>query len=382
MAGFTLQPATGDTFVGRERLITEMVADLGDISTTSGYALYGKRRIGKTSILLETSRILSENERIVPVYFSVWSLIENTVWEFCRMFCSAILDSYLPHTSLRSRAADLLQLPLTVLRELLDSAEFRFIYHDLEFLLTFRKGVQEEELLDKTFSLAERLAQKTGTKCVLMIDEFPSITDLKLDKARIGEQIVRKLRTSQEIWKHTSLCVSGSIRSTMDLTVLSAGSPFYRQLISREIGPLSFEEVEELYSRILKLEKRDVEEIYRFSGGIPFYVQFLGKNLLREKDILSGTVTGIEKQFLQEEGNLLFRAEFTALSPKERLLVLELARGHNTPKALASVHGDKVSNINRFLMYLEAKGVAHRVNRGVYALQDPVFERWLQLQEV
>lgn len=48
---FTLQPVKDDGFVDREELLEEMVSELMDIKSTTGYALYGKRRIGKRSIL-------------------------------------------------------------------------------------------------------------------------------------------------------------------------------------------------------------------------------------------------------------------------------------------------------------------------------------------
>jgi hypothetical protein len=379
MTAFTLRPATGDVFVGRSNLIEEMVDELGDPSSTSGYALYGKRRIGKTSVLFEVRRRLMERDDIIPVYFSVWNLVENTVSEFCRMLSGAVIDAYRPYSGITLHASDLLRLPLHVLADLLGRADFRLIYHDIEVLLSFSRDEDITRILDSTFTLAERLAEKTGTKCVLMVDEFPSILDLKHDNARIGEQLVKLLRTRQETWTRTSLSVSGSIRSTMDLTVLSAGSPFYRQFIVREVMPLQRICVRDLLVRHLDISDMAIEEIHRFTGGIPFYIQYLGKILLRKGSAGYDEVKAAEDNFLREEGNLLFNAEFCSLGPKERLVALGLARGECSPRELAVSCGDRVSNINRFLMYLVKKGFVRRIDRGVYGLEDPVFARWLAL---
>ena len=46
---FTLQPVKGEEFINRTELLEEMVAELKDKRSITGYALYGKRRIGKTS---------------------------------------------------------------------------------------------------------------------------------------------------------------------------------------------------------------------------------------------------------------------------------------------------------------------------------------------
>lgn len=74
--GFTLRPVKGAGFIDRQELLDELISELTDIKSSTGYALYGKRRIGKTSILKEIQRRLDEEDEIVAVYFSVWDLIE------------------------------------------------------------------------------------------------------------------------------------------------------------------------------------------------------------------------------------------------------------------------------------------------------------------
>lgn len=70
---FTLQPVKGEGFIDREELLEEMFFELRDINSTTGYALYGKRRIGKTSILKEVQRRLNEffcgNSVLCSVYW-------------------------------------------------------------------------------------------------------------------------------------------------------------------------------------------------------------------------------------------------------------------------------------------------------------------------
>ena len=80
---FTLQPAVKDDFVDREDILADMLSTLEDESTRMGFALVGPRRIGKTSILKEVVRRLEGEKDIVPVYFSIWDLVENTLPELC-----------------------------------------------------------------------------------------------------------------------------------------------------------------------------------------------------------------------------------------------------------------------------------------------------------
>lgn len=72
---FTLRPAVGENFVNREEIINEMIATLTNKKLSVGFALIGNRRIGKTSIFQELYRILKEKKSIIPIYFSLWSLI-------------------------------------------------------------------------------------------------------------------------------------------------------------------------------------------------------------------------------------------------------------------------------------------------------------------
>ncbi|ATZ61535.2 MAG: ATP-binding protein [Methanosarcinales archaeon Met12] len=375
---FTLQPVKGEKFINRAELLEEMVAELKDKRSTVGYALYGKRRIGKTSILKEIQRRLEKEDEIIVIYFSVWDLIESTLAEFCQRLSMEVIDAYRPHIGLKYRAKELIQTPLTMLRKILDGSEFKVVYNEIEFLLSRKRDVADGALVEHAFSISEKLAENTDTKCILLIDEFPSIIDLKSNNIKIGEAIIRKIRTIFEDWERTSLCISGSIRSTMNLAVLSSSSPFYRQLIVKEIKPLEREHVGELLSQNLEIPYEGIEEIYNFSAGIPFYVQFMGKMLEREEKISLDSIKKIEHEFLMEEGNILFKEEFGTLGPKERLIVINIANGCHAPKELANATGDKISNVSRFLTYLREKGYISKAETGYYVLEDPVFERWLK----
>ncbi len=375
---FTLQPVKGDEFVNRTEILSEILFELKNKRSTTGYALYGKRRVGKTSILKEVQRQLDETDDIVTVYYSVWNLVEFTLPEFCHRFSMAIIDAYRPHIGLKHKAKDLLQTPISVLRKMLDKAEFKIVYHEIEFLLSTNAKTDKDVAVERVFDMSEKLAKITGTKCVLLLDEFPSLIDLKSDNVKVGEAILKKIRTISEEWERTSLCISGSIRSTMELTVLLSTSPFYRQMIVKEVKPLKKEYVGEILRRNIDIPDEGIDEIYNFSGGIPFYIQFIGKMIERAGETTLESIKGLENEFLMEEGDILFKGEFNALSSKERLIVMNIANGHHSPKELGNVIGGRVSNISHFLMYLREMGYVSKEDRGYYVLEDPVFERWMQ----
>ncbi len=82
---------------------------------------------------------------------------------------------------------------------------------------------------------------------------------------------------------------------------------------------------------------------------------------------------------MTEEGNILFKEEFNTLSPKERLIIINIANECHAPKEIAKAIGDKISNVNRFLTYLSEKAYVSKEEKGHYVLDDPVFEKWLKM---
>ncbi len=374
---FTLVPVYKENFVDRAELINELYLELQNKNSNTGYALSGKRRVGKTSIFKELYWRLAEQKQIVPVYFSIWDLLEFSIIEFCRKLSITILEAYRPYLGFKYRIKELLKTPVTMLGQILNKTQMKIAYKELEFILNLSKKTDYDLIVENTLTMPERLSK--DLKCVLFVDEFPSIIDLKVNNSAIGESIIRKIRTISEKWERTALCISGSIRSTMNMAVLSAASPFYRQLIVKEIKPLDFKSTRELILKNLpNISDESVQEIYSFSDGIPFYIHFIGKMLEKRKSVNIKDVHTVEHEFLEEEGNIIFKEEFAKLSAKEKLIMLAIARGAKTPKSISDKVPEKISNINRFLNYIGQKGFIHKAHKGVYDIDDPVFAIWLR----
>lgn len=370
----------GERFVNRKALIDDIVETLSSKNTRIGFALYGKRRVGKTSILLEIRRRLIKGSYVVPVYFSIWDLVDNSVEEFTRKLSIAILEGYKDRLLLKHKTKNLIKMPLEALRQILKDIKLSIrIKNDIEFLLSFSKNkVDNDALIESVFSLCDELANETNTRCVLMIDEFPSIMELKTG-SHLGEAIIRKIRTIYERLRHTVLCISGSIRKTMEIAVLSTTSAFYRQLIVKEVKPLSEEDVKILLEHNLKKVSPDaLRLVYNFTKGVPFYVQFLGKTLEKQGVVNRNTVNNAIEEFLKEEGNLLFREEFNKLSSKEKHIVIVMAINQISRLTEISVAAmESPSIIQRFLIYLQDKNIVIKQDKN-YFLDDPIFEEWIR----
>ncbi len=385
---FTLKPVVGENFFNRDSLVSEMVGVLSDKGNNTGFALYGKRRVGKTSVFKQVFLKLQGNKEIVPVYFSLWDLVEDSVFEFSRKLSQAILEAYSSRIGLSVKAVQLASLPVDLLKDFLNRLEVNLkLKQDVELMVRLgsEKNVDYDTVLEKVFSLAEGLAKETNTRCVLLIDEFPSVMDLKNGK-KLGLNIVKKIRTIDEDLKLIVLNIAGSVRKTMSLVVLDEVSPFYKQLFVREVMPLEKKFVVELIVSNLKkkISGDALEKIFSESRGLPFYVHILGKGLQlrKEKSISSELVSEEITFFLQEEGNLLFQKDFNILSSREKVISVVIACSKvRTLTEISKKANLLPSQTSWFLNSLQEKSVLEKT--GVeYFFEDPFFEKWLERKQL
>jgi len=382
---FTLQPAVKDDFINREDIVKEMVSSLEDERVRMGFALVGPRRIGKTSILKEVIRRLQEKKNIVPIYFSLWDLVENTLPEFCTRVTFAILDSFKPHLSLKLKIKELIKVPALKFFEVLRSLDLDIsLFDEIEIALKMGKRgeISPDTLIEKLFSFGEKLAKESDVRLILMFDEFPSIMDIK-NKTKLGEGIIRKIRTIYEDLENTILCISGSIRTTMEITALSPSSAFYRQFIVKNIKPFNLEATKEILEKNLgrRISEKVAIRLHEFTGGIPFYLQFLGRELGRSslKRVDPLLIKEIFEEFLFQEADILFSEQIKSLSDKEKMILSRMACfDFKAPAEIQKSIGESSNVISRYMDYFLLKGVLERERKGAYRFIDPVFKEWLK----
>lgn len=382
---FTLQPALKDDFIDREDILADMLSTLGSKYTRMGFALVGPRRIGKTSILKEVVRRLEGKKDIVPVYFSLWDLVENTLPELCSRITLSIVEGFKPHLSLKLKLKQLLNVPVLKFFAVLRSLDIKLsLFDEIEMALRMGKSgeIDSNTLVEKVFLFGEKIARENGVRLVLALDEFPSIMDVK-NKTKLGEGIIKKIRTIYENLENTILCISGSIRKTMEITALSPSSAFYRQFIIKNIEPFDLEATTEILENNLgvKLSAEVISRLYGLTEGIPFYLQCLGRELGR----FSPASVGLQEiehsfdQFLLQEGDILFAEQIKSFSDKEKIILSRMAcYGLKTPAEIQKSSGEPSNVVSRYMEYFLSKAVLQREKKGVYQFTDPVFKEWLK----
>jgi AAA+ ATPase superfamily predicted ATPase len=321
---------------------------------------------------MELERRLGSIGKIVIAYFSMWDMGSLSTKTFVEELSKTVISAYQEKGFLRlemavKRATERVR---AFVANVMDRLEARIRVEDVEFFLTLkeRKIDNYSPIIRQAFDLGDELAAKTGTKCVLMIDEFPDV--LKLEN---GLQIVKMLRTSQEKQKHLSLVISGSVRHTMEQVAMSEASPFYRQLVVRRLPPLNLDEVMEFLEKYAGIKDKVLaEKLLDVTGGVPFYLQYLGRtgNLM--------DVEGAVEEFLREEGSVVFQDEYSRLTEKEKLIVTAMVRGIERLSEIAKKTELPATTVSSYLSLLVNKEVVYKKGKGRYGLVDKMFSKWLE----
>ncbi len=371
-SGFLLTPVMGGQFVGRKQVLHELVKELGNQKSHIGFCLYGKRRVGKTSIIMEAKELLKQKSDVVVTYLSLYDLPELTIKALVEALTESLLTAYQASGKLplKVKVKQLLEAPWEIVLELLKNSKIEAqVLDNVKIMWEYRHKDEGAEYLKYSFNLGESLAKATSTKCIVMLDEFPEI--LKIPN---GLQAVKMLRTQYEVQNKTALVISGSIRKTLDAVALSEASPFYKQLVPKHVLPFTLEEtVEFLKLHSKDNDKKEAEKLHELTGGSPFYLQYIGR-----ASGYSGGVDSAIKIFIEQEGDVFFKEEFEKLSEKEKTIVAALSNGNMTLTNIATELKEPITTIGRYMPILIEKEVAVKESRGTYKLADNLFGYWLR----
>lgn len=358
-----------------------------------GYSLVGVRRVGKTSSLRELARRLVARE-IPMTYVSLWRVTPQTVDQFVRMLDRATIGGFAKRLPVSFKFEELLATGAKALDRLLSGLKLSAnVTENLEVSVSYirREMDDVERAISNSFMLAEHLARMT--KCdtsILMLDEFPSIIDLTYGERnqKIGDSIVRAMRTIFEDFDKTKLVVSGSYRDTMNNLVLKQRAPFYRQLLLREVHPFNDKEFEDFiryYMPALNFADEARTKLYSMSSGIPYNLQLVGKELGESptKKIGAEEVQRAVEDVLKKEGELIFREYTERMKPSELKVLKVLASLPWTkPSKIAAEEFMDKDTVNSSLNLLVKKGVLTRRGRGIYEFSDNLFAEWLRVTDV
>lgn len=379
----TTLPVVGAEFRDRTTQLARLAAAVEKLRAGSPHwvALLGPRKVGKTSLLLETSRRVG-----APVVFAILDVFDlvPVTDEVLRLLVLRIVDRIFAAECGQSLEATIDSASYRA--ALSGSPRFATLPADLRQLLFDLKELELTTLVTpRLLDVPERLAEKLGLFIVVAVDEFQELAALKV--GRPSAEVLPMLRSVWQKHRHVSYVVAGSARSMMTDLVASQRSPFFGHFELVEVG--EFERADAVALLVdsatpgHKVSHALAERAFDTLGGNPFYLQLLGEQLAGlapplDEDALKEAVSRL---VFHRTGRLalFFEAELARVVGRSAasLAILEqLARAPARPTDLQKALRLSSSSV---VNYLARLGDIVRVrDDGHWELVDRVMARWLQ----
>jgi hypothetical protein len=354
-------------------------------------ALFGLRRIGKTTLLKEFAyRLLvedwAEQADILPVYIDFEEICSSPETFALR---------YIGHIAYWFQTrGEAMPTPFLSLNTLLLNGPDE-LKENLAALANEMNKAKPDRglLLHLAFDFAEELAQKTGLRFLMMLDEFQTIHTLANFPG--AKDVVAVFRAHLERQNACGYVVAGSAISVME-RLLAHTSPLFAQFERFTLAPMDKDDTRVLVTKLLPTEGIEdmpavIAEVQRLTGGHPFYIETLCGRLRRWHFLrdMSLTPDVVKEAFVWE-----------VLSPEGRIydfcrylydVSIQRARGHGALVAilqlLAEEEGLTISEVARrqkvtpatardYLRWLQEVDLI--VERdGKHHYRDPVLRLWV-----
>jgi len=226
------------------------------------------------------------------------------------------------------------------------------------------------------FDLFKMLVEELGNKrFIIVIDEFPYLIELNPGIVSVFQKIWDELLINSNIY----MILCGSSIGMMETEVLGYKSPLYgRRTGSWNVGKLGFEHIHEFFP------KYDIDSCFMawaVCGGVPYYLTLFDPALSVWKNIKQKILH--KGEVLYDEPENILRQEFR--EPRVYGLVLKyLAAGYNSFGVLSNASGIEKGNLSKYLsVLLDLCYVKHEVplfqkKKGRFVIADNFFEFWFK----
>lgn len=228
------------------------------------------------------------------------------------------------------------------------------------------------------FSFLAKQAKGQSEKLVFVFDEFPyaAATDPSLPSV-LQVAIDHELKGANVL-----LVLSGSNEGFMESKVLGSKSPLYgRRTAQIKLEPFDYYDAAKMLPAIA--DPRELVRYYATFGGTPYYLAQVNdkESYLDNVNELFFETSGL----LYEEPLMLLRQELREPSLYNSILYA-VASGATSPKEIAERAGVESGTTSRYLKTLEDLGLVSRMvpfgenparsKRSIYRLKDPFFAYW------
>jgi len=380
----TSTPVTDASFFDRAIELTQLEDCVKQLRGGSPrwMAVLGRRKVGKTSLLLELTRRARTND----VLFTVVDSFEDgpVSFEIFRRLAVRVADAFFSrHLGVSLEA--LLPRPDDYRAALLDARELPRLPRELRAdLLGLADAHADLRLAETALGLAERLAVALGRFCVVAWDEFQALAALH---SRRNEDVLSLARAVWQKHRRTMYVICGSERTMLRELITSEHSPFFQHFSVMELGPMSREDAKSLVMHSAASDRpipsAVAERAVEVLGGHPFYLQMFGETLTTKSPPYDEAVVRqvFSELLFSRTGrlSLFFANELDRVVGRAATLLAVLEALADGPKRVSVIARETGTPAGTTVRYLERLGDAvTRTSEGQYAIEDPVFGLWLR----
>ncbi len=212
-------------------------------------------------------------------------------------------------------------------------------------------------------------------RIIFVIDEYPYLADSSKSVSSILQGLIDKYHEDSKLY----LILCGSSLSFMEYQVLGYKSPLYgRRTAQFRIKPLDFAEMKEYYS---SFTNEELAVIYGITSGIPQYMSKIDQQLSLEQNIRDNFFTP-DAHLFEEPTNLVKQecrepAQYNAI-------IKSIATGSSRLSEIATKIGVDTSLCSNYLTTLMSIGIVkkefpfreERSKKTIYTIDDSMFRFW------
>lgn len=224
------------------------------------------------------------------------------------------------------------------------------------------------------------IGSKVTKRTTIIIDEFPYIIEENPSVKSILQHVI------DHSWKNKNifLILCGSSVSIMETDVMGRKSPLHdRQTSSLEVKPFDYLESSMFFSNY---SNEDKLLAYGILGGIPRYLEAFDPHLSIEKNIASKIIRN--GAYLHEEPDNLLKAELRETNVYSSILSA-IANGRNKIIDIANfIHEDR-TKVAKYLITLQTLrliekripcGDPETSKKSIYVIKNPFFKFWFRYE--
>ena len=252
-----------------------------------------------------------------------------------------------------------------------DFSQLVQIKYDGAFIASFEGWKDAFEYIDR----------KTTKRTLIIIDEFPFIAEENPSVKSILQHAI------DHLWKNNRnifLILCGSSVSFMETDIMGSKSPLHdRQTSSMKVTPFDYYDSSLFYPKYSNEQKLTA---YGILGGVPRYLEAFDDSLSIENNIADKIIK--KGSYLNEEPSNLLKAELREPNVYNSILSA-IATGRNRVQEMADYLHEENTKVSKYLTILQTMRLVEKVvpcgegansRKGIYRLTDNFFRFWFRFE--